>query len=478
MTISDMLRQHARQRPNKVALLDPGREVTYAALDRQVDHTAFALSAAGVGYGDLVGVSLSDDIEHLTMLLALGRCGATILPLDPRWPVVEANTVAENFGAKTVLCNQEPVPSGWLRVGPDWYGASKRPYLEPRVTDETPMVLSLSSGTTGLPKGPRTSHGQFVARFISFWLDMGLNRRDRFVTATPLYFGGGRTFALAMIYAGGTSCLLPPPYKPEELIDFVNRTRSTAMFLVPTQLRRLLEGGYDGFAFPYLRVLISSGSAIYASEQREVRAKLTPNLYQYYSSTEGGACSILPPEDFEGHPDSVGQPCFGVDIEVVDENDLPAATGEPGRLRYRSPASAKSYFLGEDSAAFRDGWFYPGDLGAFDEDGFLYLRGRSKDMIIRGGVNIYPNDIEQILLEAAGVREVAVVGRPSREFGEEVAAFIVGEASETELRALCAGRLAPYKVPKSFTFLDALPKTAVGKIAKTELVKLFDSAAG
>jgi acyl-CoA synthetase (AMP-forming)/AMP-acid ligase II len=326
-----------------------------------------------------------------------------------------------------------------------------------------------------MPKGPRVTHGQFVARFTVYWLDLGLNGQDRFVTATPIYFGGGRGFALAMIYAGGTSCLFPPPFKPEELLAFMHRVSATATFLVPTQLRRLLEDERDTIAFPMLRVLISSGSALYAAEQRAVRAKLTPNLYQYYSSTEGGGCSVLAPDNFEGHPDSVGQPLFGVDVEVVDDNHQPVPAGVTGRLRYRSAASATEYFKGDGSAAFHEGWFYPGDLGALDEDGFVYLRGRSKDMIIRGGVNIYPGDIEQVLLEFDDVAEAAVVGQPSKEFGEDIVAFVVARVpiAEDVLRKRCAERLARYKMPKTFVFVDALPKTSMGKIAKAELVKML-----
>jgi acyl-CoA synthetase (AMP-forming)/AMP-acid ligase II len=477
VTISDMLRQHGRQRPQKAAVIDRDKTITYRQLDRMVDYTALVLQRAGVGFEDLVGVSLTDDAQHLVMLLALGRVGATVLPLDPRWSIEEACGVADNFGAHIVLRNRGPFAPGWLQVDDSWYGQSDTPYEDPRVGADTPMVLSLSSGTTGMPKGPRVTHAQFVARFMVYWLDLGLSGRDRFVTATPLYFGGGRGFSLAMVYAGGTCLLLPPPYQPEELVAFCREHDATSMFLVPTQLRRLLEGSYGGFAFPTLRVLISSGSALYASEQREVKAKLTPNLYQYYSSTEGGGCSLLGPEEFEGHPESVGQPCFGVEVQVVGEDHRPLPPGDIGRLRYRSAASATEYFMGDGSAAFHEGWFYPGDLGAFDADGFLYLRGRSKDMIIRGGVNIYPGDIEAVLLEIPGVREAAVVGQPSREFGEEIAAFVVSDGvDEPHLRAVCAEKLARYKQPRTFVFVDSLPKSSLGKVLKAELVKTFTPA--
>jgi acyl-CoA synthetase (AMP-forming)/AMP-acid ligase II len=479
MIIDHALRLHARYRPQKTAIVDPCRTITYRALDRMVDHTARALIAHGAGFGKLVGVSLLDSAEYLIMLLALGRVGAVMLPMDPRWALTEAQAMAKSFEADMVLFNHGDGASAWMRVSDDWFSQSDEPYTDARIGETTPMLLSLSSGTTGMPKGPLVSHGQFVARFTVYWLDLSLSGQDRFITATPLYFGGGRGFALAMIYAGGVSCLLPPPYSLDELLAFAEQTRASAMFLVPTQLRRLLELDHESYIFPYLRVLISSGAALFVAEQRAVRTKLTPNLFQYYSSTEGGGCSVLTPAAFDGHPDSVGQPLFGVEVEIVGDDHKPKRVGEKGRLRYRSAASATAYYKGDGSAAFHDGWFYPGDLGSLDDEGFLYLSGRSKDMIIRGGVNIYPGDIEQVLAAFEEVYEAAVIGQPSREFGEDIVAFIVASKpiDESVLRDRCGVLLARYKVPKTFLFVDSLPKTSMGKVLKVELVRMLEKSA-
>jgi len=481
LTIPQQLRKHARNRPGKIALIDRDREFTFATLDRMVDGAAHAMAGAGIAFGMLVGVALKDRAEHLVALLALGRIGAIVLPLDPRWNVAEIDDVARNFGAALVLCEETHERSNWRRFDDGWCAPSDRPYDDSAVSLETPMILSLSSGTTGMPKGPLATHGKFIARFQLYWIDLALNARDRFVTATPLYYGGGRGFALAMIYAGGTAVLFCPPYKPRELVDYVAQVGGTAMFLVPTLLRRLsAEPGHE-LLFPTLRVLISSGAAIHASEQALVRDRLSPHLFQYYSSTEGGGCTLLAPEDFAAHPDSVGQPCFGVKVEVVDEADQPLLAGDVGRLRYRSAASADSYYRSDDTAAFRDGWFYPGDLGAFDGEGFLKLLGRAKDMIIRGGVNIYPGDIEATITAVPGVAEAAVVGLPSPDLGEEVVAIVVrregGDVSAEALRAACAERLAPYKVPSRFVFVDDLPRSGIGKVNKRELIEILSVSA-
>jgi acyl-CoA synthetase (AMP-forming)/AMP-acid ligase II len=474
--LADAIRLNGRHHPTKPAIIDGPRTITHAALDRMVDSACRELVRRGVSKGDLIGVALPDKAEHLIMLLALARMGGVILPLDCRWTAEEKTGVADRFEARLVLAwADEPAwHPAQMGVDASWFMEDGEPYADPTIDEDTPLLLSLSSGTTGMPKGPRLTQGQFASRFNVYWINLGMSGRDRFVLATPIYFGGGRGFALGILYAGGTTIMFPPPYDPEALVAEVAAREATALFLVPTLLRRLMDTPREGLAFPSLRVLLSSGSALYASEQRAAREKLSPNLYQYYASTEGGGVSVLNPDEFERHPESVGHPCFGVEVEVVDADHKPLPAGETGQLRYRSPSSPTEYYRGDGSAAFRDGWFYPGDLAAFDADGFLHLRGRAKDMIIRGGVNVYPGDVEKILLDIDGVSEAAVVGAPSTEFGEEIVAFVVrSKPLEPEtLLSACRERLARYKLPKRIFFLETLPKSTVGKVVKPELVKL------
>ncbi len=477
-TIADMLRLHARNRPQHEAAVHDGGTIRYALLDRIVDALCMTLVQAGVRPGDLVGLSLPDDVRHLVALLAVIRVGGVILPLDRRWTRRERQDVTTRFGAAIVLTDEHPAPAGWLFIGDAPPEPATSPFDAPAVAIDAPMVLSLSSGTTGAPKGPRLTHRQLISRFMVYWIDIGLGARDRFVIATPLFFGGGRAFALAMIYAGGTVCLFPPPFEPAELTHFVARIRATAMFLVPTQLRRLLAEERNGqVAFRQLRALISSGAALFANEAAAVRERLSPSLYQYYATTEAGGITLLPPEAQDAHAGSVGRPCFGVDVAVVDGEGQALPAGETGRLRYRSPASPTGYHVGDPSGAFADGWFYPGDLARFDADGYLYLQGRAKDIIIRGGVNIHPADIERTLLDMPGIADAAVTAIPSAEFGEEVAAFIVrsAEIGNAEIRAFCAERLARYKVPGAIVFVDALPRNSAGKVVKTQLLPLWQA---
>jgi acyl-CoA synthetase (AMP-forming)/AMP-acid ligase II len=479
MAFTEIFRLHARLRPTKPALIEGERTITFRELDRRINGACFALADAGFARDDIVGVALRDTAEHLLMLLALARLGATIVPMDCRWSARETLSVAHHFRVARVLVERgEAVADpSWLAPDVAWCDESDGVYADPAVTLDSPLLLSLSSGTTGIPKGPRVSHRQFESRFMIYWINLGFTAQDRFVSSTPLYFGGGRAFALSMLYAGATVDLFPPPFRTEALIARVAAFQGTAMFLVPTMMRRLLQDDFPGLAFPSLRKLVSSGSALFLEERRAIRARLSPHLYELYSSTEGGAVSVLAPEEFELHPDSVGRPCFRVEVEVVDGEHRALPAGDVGRLRYRSPASSREYFVGDGSEAFHDGWYYPGDLAALDAEGFVFLRGRAKDMIIRGGVNIYPGDIEQILLQVEGVTEAAVVGMKSAELGEEVVAFVTANRpfDEAALIAHCRGGLAPYKVPKQIHLVDTMPKSSVGKILKTELAKRLPS---
>jgi acyl-CoA synthetase (AMP-forming)/AMP-acid ligase II len=269
--------------------------------------------------------------------------------------------------------------------------------------------------------------------------------------------------------------LNPPPYKAEELARAINEREITSLFLVPTLLRRLLDVPRASTPlFPKLRLLINSGSSLYPEERRRIMAELSPNFYNFYSTTEGGGISLLRPE----HPDeasmSVGRPVFGTEVQVVDHDHQLVPTGTVGRIRYRGGSVANSFHRNpeETAVAFHDGWYYPGDLGHFDANGFLYLTGRAKDMIIRGGINIYPAEIEETLLAHPAVTDAAVVAWPASERGEEVAAFVVrrSEVSEFELLEHCRQTLASYKLPKGIFFVDELPRSGMGKVLKPKLV--------
>jgi long-chain acyl-CoA synthetase len=480
--IADQLALHARQRPTQTAVVHGARTLDYRALDLEVSRRAASLQDLGVTPGALVGIALRDSIEHLLMLYAVARAGGVILPLDWRWKPIEKQRVAEHFGPAAVMV--EPgaafVAAPCVEAGEAWLAQVAKTEVNREFPDgDRGLVMSLSSGTTGRPKGPLLSHQRFMNRFWTHAVDLGFGSRERYINATPMYFGGGRAFSMSTLCMGATVILCPPPYTPAELAAEVARTGSTVLFLVPTLLRRLLECDTATLApLRGLKTLISSGSALTPQERQQIREIICPNFLEYYSSTEGGGISVLSAADQLRFGESVGRPVFGVEVNIVDDQHRVLPAGQTGRIRYRGPAVAEGFYRDPEASkdAFLDGWFYPGDLGAINEEGYLFLKGRSKDMIIRGGINIYPQEVEATLMGHAAVSEAAVVGWPSREFNEEVAAFVMRKdaVEDTELMALCREALAPYKVPRKIFFVDELPRNSLGKVVKAELTARLD----
>ena len=477
MNLADLIRHHGRRRPAHPAIVARDRTWSYAELDRAVDIAAARLRARGVAQGDIVGIALGDTPEHLAFLFGIARAGAVILPMDKRWTEAEKMRVALHFGAhitlidagdapiKDVVCEPVETPLNWET--PENLQDAPR-------GEDMGFVLSLSSGTTGRPKGPLITHRNMYHRFLIYYITLTFTEHDRFACASPLYFSGSRGFSLCALYAGATVVLLPPPVGASTLIREVNDYGCTTAFIVPTIVRRLIDAGTgDGFCFPKLRVLISTGAALFAEDRELAMKRITPNIINFYGSAEGSGISALtsahPPEKSR----SAGAIVWGTDVRVVDQDFNDLGRGKIGRICYRSGGSANAFYRDPEASAlaFRDGWYLPGDLGYVDEDGFVYITGREKDMIIRGGVNVYPNEIESVLLGCEQVSEAAVVGVPSAELGEEVIAFVTTrQPIEAEtLRALCATQLAPYKVPKHIVLLPEMPRTNVGKIDKQRL---------
>lgn len=477
MNLATAIEFHAQSRPRKVALVSDAGELTYEELSQRLSRAHARLLKLGLEEGMLVGVCLKDTIEHVLIIYALARAGMIMMPMDCRWSIEEQHRLVSHFRPDAVI----------MEAGTDALEATKcievAAIVEeegfdtappPADGDELPLLVSLSSGTTGRPKGPRITHQNMLRRFWTHWINLGLNSNSRYISATPLYFGGGRTFAMSVLYSGGTLILFPPPFKVEALCDAATHHRATSTFLVPTQLRRLLELPDERLRpVKGLDLLISSGAPLFSEERRAMRQRVCANLFEYYASTEGGGVSLSTPEDQSLYPDSVGRAVFAVEIEIVGDDHKPVAPGTVGLLRYRGPGVATSYFGADANSgdAFRDGWFYPGDIAEKNEAGYVFIRGRAKDVIIRGGINIYAAEVESVLSAHPAVAESAVVGRPSRIMGEEVAAFVVlREAAEPEdLGAWCRERLAPYKVPRDFLAIDVLPRNSAGKVLKADL---------
>lgn len=462
MNLANVIRGHAEQQGTKTAIRCGDESISYAKLWSETERIASWLHQRGVNTRDRVGLSMTEHPTHLIAHYAVARLGAVIVPMDHRWTGKEKEAAATAFNTAVVMTDEDDLSETTTIPLPDMDAA------------DSDLLISLSSGTTGRPKGALVTHRNLYERFISQWKAIGYGKDDCFAVLTPFYFGAGRSFGMSLLAAGGTVLIAPPPMKPHEIIETLQQDTVTASFLPPTLLRRLFAFHKTGQAplLGNLDYLIVSGEPLYADEAHDVLEKICPNLYSYYASSEGGGISVLRSEDFAEFAATVGKPTYKTDVEIVDENDNDVGTGVIGRLRYRGPGVATRHLDadGVESDAGVGGWFYPGDLAERLETGHIALRGRDKDVIIRGGVNIYPAEIEATLLSHPDIAEAAVMGIADSDRGQIVVAFIAGALDAGDLTDYCKDNLAPYKVPQEFRLLDELPKRSSGKVDKQALV--------
>lgn len=475
MNLATVVRVNAANLGAKPAILYRDEVINYAGLWHSIEAVAAFLHDAGIGRGDRVGLAMKDHPLHVIAHFAVARLGAIILPIDHRWTGVEKQAAASAFDAALVLTDGDSIEQVRTRTLDGTaleYPTDNLPGIS---EDNTDVLISLSSGTTGRPKGALVTHANLYERFVSQWVAIGYDSRDCFAILTPLFFGAGRSFAMSMLAAGGTIRLAPPPLKPPEILAVLRSPEVTATFLPPTLLRRLLPM-YEPGSPPLLanlNYLLASGEPLFADEARECIEKICPSLYSYYASSEGGGISVLNARDFDDYAATVGIPTFRTEVEIVDEADQSLSDGQVGRLRYRGPGVATRFLDsdGREHHSGEGGWFYPGDLAERLPSGHITLRGRDKDVIIRGGVNVYPAEIESTLITHPDIVEAAVFGRDDEARGQIVVACIVTKHAldAAALETWCRDKLAPYKVPQSFRFLESLPKRASGKVDKTAL---------
>ena len=484
--VADYLAQNAARRPEWPALKQGERTLTYRDLYVRVLALGAELQARGIDRGDIVGIAMRDGIDYALAMLAVFRIGAVLLPMDSRWTGVERDNVARHFEARAVLVDDGPDQVGGapaIRFDPAMLARDPSTLRLPQdFSADEPLVLSLSSGTTGLPKGPMISHRHFMLRHYTEWLALGYLQTDVNLCATPLYFGGGRYFTLSYLMAGGTVVINAPPYRVDELAHVIRRHGVTTTFMVPTLLRRIADEGPEvRGAFQGLRFIVSSGSSLHPQEAAELAAKVNACIVNHYASTEGGSISMHHPLVEGPANGSVGRPLLGTQVEIADADDRALPTGETGLIRHKAPWHPKGFHNNPEETAkyFRGGWYYTGDVGHFDTGGFLHITGRSKDMIIRGGVNIYPEEIEAALMAEPAIADAAVVGRPSPILGEEVVAFVVASPGldAEAVRGRLKESLAAYKIPAELIVVDEMPRNQSGKIVKARLRARFDEAA-
>ena len=482
MNLAQHVHLHAINLPGVSAIVDPLRRqrLSWAELDDQAARTATCLRGAGVRAGDRVGTSLRGDIQTAVHALALWRLDAVWIPMNPGCTRAEQNLVGELFNPRFVVTepgrkNTADQPA--IVLDEAWRAAVNSAGRRDEFSEggDTPLIITLSSGTTGAPKGYLYTHERHYAMYLVYWLDARIEKNDRCLSVLPIAFAAGRALFLACMVLGVTIVVIPALSSPREIVDAVHRYDISVTSLVPSMIRALLEHAAerpdaDRPLLSGVQSLISIGAKLHPQEARLVRERLTPGLVDLYGSAGGGITTVLRGDDLDRKSGSVGHPVHGVEVEIVDHKDRRLPAGESGLLRCRGPCIAKYCIgpAGSVSGEFRDGWHYPGDHGYLDEDGYLYLQGRSSEIIIRGGFNIFAPEIEAVLTAHPLVVDAAVVGVPDKKNDEEVVAFFVcsGDLDERALRAHCRALISPHKIPERFHRVDALPRSDTGKVLK------------
>ncbi len=506
MNLGGILAGAARHHPERTALVwDEGRQRrTYREVDDRADALAAALaSVLGVRRGDRVAVMMSNSPELLEVEFATWKAGATIAPLNARLTADEIHYQVNDSEARVLIVGEEfagTVDGLRERLGVERLvvaggrldgafsletlfaeHAGQRPD-DPATTDDDIAWLAYTSGTTGRPKGAMLTHGCLTAVAVAWLADIQrLEPEDVGLVAAPLTHGAG-IMALAFIMKGATQVLLHG-FDPGHYLATIAKERVTHSWLVPTQIKMLLEHpDLDGSDLSSLKTIVYGAAPMYVEDLKEAMARIGPVFVQLFGQTECPmTATYLRAEDhvLEGpgreRLASCGHARSATEVAILGEDDRPLPPGEIGEICVRGPVVMKGYWRQPEATAetLRAGWLHTGDIGRMDDRGYVFILDRTKDMLISGGLNVYPREIEEALLRHPRISAVAVIGVPHERWGEAVKAFVVtapgAELTEGEVVAFAAGRLAGYKKPKSVDFVTDLPKTTIGKIDKKAL---------
>lgn len=501
MILGRSLARNAKLYPDRAAIIaENGETITHRDFALRVFRIANALARHGMGKNSRVAVLARNSADYLSVYFALGSIGAWLVPLnfslkpvDIEFRLAHAEAEALFIGAEFVpvldalgsetrrrlkgrVFALDGAPAGATPLA-ELIESSRPEPPDASVSPEDILYLGYTSGTTGTPKGAMVSHRAIVGGFLYKALDYGLGDRDVTINAGPYWHSAPRDFASLALYLGGTS-VVPSRFDAEMYLELVERHRVTNSFVVPTMLQMLAASpSLDRRDLSSLRCLISGGAPLPTAVKERVLSRFGPVLTEFYGATETRIITAITPAELAQRDRSVGRPIRDVDIRVLDENGNDVPTGEVGEVYIRGPGLFSGYWRDPErtAAAHRGEWFSLGDMGRCDDEGYLYLVDRKQDMIISGGENIYPNDIEECLLRHPGVKEAGVVGVADERWGELVVAYVVprnGQPPQPEaLIEFCAERLPNYMKPRHIEFCDALPRNEVGKILRRELRK-------
>ncbi|SFJ51538.1 o-succinylbenzoate--CoA ligase [Thermoflavimicrobium dichotomicum] len=488
--IPDWLTSRSRLTPERIAVVEAetGKRWSYQELNQHAEQLAFVLQEEGVKKGDRVAILAPNHLSYAELLFACAKIGAIFVPLNWRLALKELKMVVEDCTPHLLFYH--PSFHEWAKRLPiqkkmDHQEWKKRNGMEMRWKREEPDIedpwmILYTGGTTGKPKGVVLSHRAIFWNAINTILSWHLTADDKTLVYLPMFHTGGlNALATPLWYMGGT-VVIGDQFEAEMAMEVIEREQCTIVLMVPTMYHRLIQSpAFERNSFSSMRVFLSGGAPCPLNIY-DAFIKKGISFKEGYGMTEAGPNNFqIDPEVAKRKKGSVGLPMFFNEIRLMDGRVEVTEPEKVGEIWIRGGHLFGCYWNNPEAtqAALQNGWFRTGDLGKRDQDGYYYIVGRQKDMIITGGENVYPTEVEQVILEHPDVEEVTVFGIPHEQWGEEVTAVIVLKERSTltakQLQNFIRKRLGGYKVPKKMVFVDELSKTAVGKIDKKELINRY-----
>lgn len=500
INLDENLKRSASNFQESIAYIYRDKIVTYGELNQQVDQLAAGLSAQGIGKGDGVALILGNSPEFLIAYYGVLRLGAFVVPINPLFTQGEISYILDNSQAKVVIAHvsveqklsdvKKQLENLKLVIyteaeNQEWKWEH---LMEPSINicgstyidGEDLAVILYTSGTTGKPKGAMLTHRNLASNADSISTLLELHENDRVVAVLPMFHVFCMTICLNAPIACGATVLIQPKFSPLDVVSTIRERKATVFAGVPTMysfINHLPEATAEDFQS--IRMCISGGASIPVELLHKFENKYTVCILEGYGLSETAPLVAINPLKGTRKPGSIGLNIPAVQSKVVDEFGKELPRGEVGELIVQGPNVMKGY-LGmpeATAAAFKDGWFYTGDLATMDVEGYIYIVDRKKDMIIVGGYNVYPREVEEVLYQHPAVVEAAVIGFPDGEYGESVKAFVVVKDEQITMNDIirfCQDKLVKYKLPKQVEFCKELPKNSTGKILRRELRELTE----
>ncbi|MCF6092814.1 long-chain fatty acid--CoA ligase [Microaerobacter geothermalis] len=487
---TDWLESRSRLTPEHTAVIDgeTGEQWSYGQLNQRACHLAAYLRSLGIVKGDRIAYLSPNHISTFDFLFACMKLGAIFVPLNWRLSVHELNYMLHDctpklltyHGSLEALASELTVP---FRLPVDKSDDGHLPRLDhhffsENVEEKDPLAIIYTGGTTGKPKGVLLSHRAISWNSINTILSWDLSAKDVTLTLLPMFHTGGlNALSIPILHMGGT-VVLARGFDPVKTIRMINQYQCTIVLMVPTMYHMLIQTKeFEESGFPSMHTFLSGGAPCQHTIYQAFEAKGLA-FKEGYGLTEAGPNNFfIDPSESRKKRGSVGKTMMYNRVKLVDSSGAEVKPGEVGEIMIQGPHVFSGYWNNPEATneTIIDGWLYTGDLGKRDEDGYFYIVGRKKDMIITGGENVYPLEVEHLLSQHPAVDEVAVVGLPDEKWGEVVTAVLVlkkgASLTADQLKEYCSGQLGKYKVPKKFIILKELPKTPVGKIDKKEIMR-------